>query len=67
LSTTPVRPLLAAREVARLLSASPKTVYRLASGGELRYVRVRGLLRFEPDAVERFIETHRRVEAEEAA
>lgn len=46
---------LTAVEVARLLSLSRSTVYRLAEAGELRAVRVGSSVRFTRQAVDDFV------------
>ena len=47
--------LLRPEEVARCLAVSKVTVYRLARTGELASVRIRGQVRFRPEAVEQYL------------
>lgn len=49
--------LLTARDVAALLGISDKTVYRLAKGGRIPYVRLQSSLRFRRCDVEQWIES----------
>jgi excisionase family DNA binding protein len=51
--------LLSTADVADLLGVSPRTVTRLRDSGELRPVRVRGLVRFDPVDVVAFIKKQR--------
>jgi excisionase family DNA binding protein len=56
-------PLLTIEEVSHLLGISRTTCYRLADAGELRAIRLgsgpKPRLRFEVDAVKRFLNAHR--------
>ena len=52
---TGVNALIKAEEVARCLAVSKVTVYRLARTGELASVRIRGQVRFRPEAVEEYL------------
>lgn len=42
---------LRASELARILSTSKMTIYRLVKQGDIPYFRVGGLIRFDPQAV----------------
>ena len=42
---------LRASELARILSTSKMTIYRLVKQGNIPYFRVGGLIRFDPQAV----------------
>jgi excisionase family DNA binding protein len=53
---SPLERLLSVREVARILSVSMATVYKLCSRGELANVRVLNALRIAPVAVVAFTE-----------
>jgi excisionase family DNA binding protein len=53
------RRLLSAHDLADLFRISRKSVYRMASRGELRPVRVGGQLRFEFAEIERFLDEGR--------
>ncbi|NRD59716.1 helix-turn-helix domain-containing protein [Corallococcus exiguus] len=44
-----------ANDVARFLKASRSWVYQRAQAGQLPYVKIGGLLRFEPTAIRAFI------------
>jgi len=44
-----------ANDVARFLKASRSWVYQRAQSGQLPYVKIGGLLRFEPAAIRAFI------------
>lgn len=46
-------------EAARLLSLAPRTVRRLASTGEIPYVRIGRALRFETAVLADFVARHR--------
>lgn len=48
--------LLTVNDVARLLSVSRDTVYKLVNAGDLRAVRVSERLRFRPEDVEHYLE-----------
>jgi excisionase family DNA binding protein len=54
-TATVIAPLLSPDAVAHTLAISRKGVYRLHRDGLLPAVRVRGVLRFEPEAVSRYI------------
>jgi hypothetical protein len=43
-----------ARDVARYLKASRSWVYHRAGRGQIPCMRIRGLLRFDPEAIRRF-------------
>ena len=47
--------LLRPEEVARALAVSRTTVLRLARSGELASIRIRGQVRFRPEAVEEYL------------
>ncbi|MGC8627254.1 MAG: helix-turn-helix domain-containing protein [Acidimicrobiales bacterium] len=47
--------LLRPEEVAEALAVSKVTVYRLARSGELASLRIRGHVRFRPEAVDKFL------------
>ena len=47
-------------EVAKSLSLSRSTIYRLISTGELETLSVRGVLRIRPEAIERFLKQQER-------
>jgi excisionase family DNA binding protein len=51
--------LLTPDDVAAYLRVSKKSVYRLVSSDALPAVRIGGLLRFNRDAVRRYVETQR--------
>ena len=57
---TASRKLLQAGAVAEMLSLSRQHVYTMAASGELPSIKLRGAVRFEESAVERFIREHRR-------
>jgi excisionase family DNA binding protein len=48
--------LLSKRQAAAILSVSVRTLDRLRSTKEIRAVKVRGAVRFEPEEIERYIE-----------
>ncbi len=50
--------LLRAEDVARRLSISPRAVYRLAERGELPAIRWGRVVRFDPEALERWLAEH---------
>ncbi len=52
-------PLLTLEEVAGFLRLNPRTVRRLTAAGKLPSVRVCGRLRFEADAVAKFVEARK--------
>ena len=52
----PPEELLRAREAARILKISPKTVYELALKGEIPCVRFGRSVRFRPSALAQWIE-----------
>jgi excisionase family DNA binding protein len=47
--------LLNKRQAAALLSISVRTLDRMRSTGQIKAVKVRGAVRFDPAAIERFI------------
>lgn len=49
--------LLRPNDVAKLLNCSLSQVYNLKDKGELRWLRVGGMVRFRPEDVEEFIDT----------
>jgi excisionase family DNA binding protein len=53
-------PLLTKKEVAERLTIATRTVLQLASRGKLASIKVGACVRFEPAAVEAFIEANRR-------
>jgi excisionase family DNA binding protein len=55
-----------AEHVARLLDCGVKTVYAKAANGEIPSLRVGGLVRFEPDVIERWLKTQRQGPPDEA-
>lgn len=55
-------PLLTKEEVAEWLQVSPRTVDTLAASGELQRLKIRGCVRFAPNAVDAYV---RRMAAEE--
>ena len=57
---TPARKLLPAGAVAEMLSLSRQHIYTMAASGELPSIKLRGAVRFDPVAVDRFIQEHRR-------
>jgi len=40
-----------ARQVAEYLQVSEETVYRMARDGDIPAIRVRGIVRFDPEAI----------------
>ena len=50
-------PLLTKEQVAARLNVSPRTVDTLAAEGSLRRIKVRGCVRFHPDAVDAYIQS----------
>lgn len=54
------RKLLPAGAVGEILSLSRQHVYTMAASGELPSIKLRGAVRFDPAAVEKFIVQHRR-------
>jgi excisionase family DNA binding protein len=50
--------LLTKQQAADLLSVSVRTLDRMRSTGEIQATRVRGSVRFAPDAIERYIARH---------
>jgi|GEM_PF-1668720 excisionase family DNA binding protein len=50
-----MKALLRPQDVAEVLAVSKVTVYRLARTGELASVRIRGQVRFRPEAVEEYL------------
>ena len=52
---TGVKALLRPEDVAEALAVSKVTVYRLARSGELASIRIRGQVRFRPEAVEDYL------------
>lgn len=52
---TPRSQLLTVGEVMSLLRVSRATVYRLWRDGEIRGVRVRGVLRWEAESIDRYV------------
>lgn len=50
--------LLTVEEVAERLTASVRTVYRMARAGEIRCIRVRKVIRFQPADVDAFIDAN---------
>jgi excisionase family DNA binding protein len=55
-----LEPLLVIADVARLLSVTTRTVYRLRAKGDLHAIRVGCRLRFEPDEIRSYIIRQRR-------
>jgi excisionase family DNA binding protein len=51
--------LLNQSDVADILNVSPRTVMRLRASGELKSIRVRGLVRFTTEDVVAFIKARR--------
>jgi excisionase family DNA binding protein len=56
----PMRPLLDKADVADLLRVSVRTIDRLRVSGELRAVRVRGRVLFNPQDVQAFVNAQRK-------
>lgn len=55
--TSPVQPfLLTAREAARVLAVSPRTVWGLTAAGELPCVRIRRAVRYDVNDLRAFID-----------
>jgi excisionase family DNA binding protein len=50
-----VTPLLTKKQAAERLSIFVRTLDRLRSTGEIKAVKVRGVVRFDPAALERYI------------
>ena len=50
--------LLNKQEAAALLAVSVRTLDRMRSTGEIQAVKVRGVVRFHPSAIERYIQKH---------
>ena len=54
-----MNPLLTVNDVAEFLAVSPSLVYRLAADGELPSYRIgKGTLRFRPEDVEEYLDSH---------
>jgi len=53
----PMKPLLSADEVARILNVSRITVYRLVKRGELTVKKIGSKLRFDCEEIQKFL-TH---------
>jgi len=51
--------LLDVNEVANLLNVSATTVWRMKKDGGLPFVRIKGAVRFEVEAVRRYVEANR--------
>jgi excisionase family DNA binding protein len=54
-----MEPLLSAKEAARLLGISRRTLRRRTREGEIAAVRVGGKIMYEPDAIRAFVQAHR--------
>jgi excisionase family DNA binding protein len=54
-----LEPLLTVTEAAEILNTSPKTVRRRVAEGELRAIKIGGVLRIDPVDLEDFIRDHR--------
>lgn len=52
-----MKTLLKAEDVARLLQIKTKTVYKLASEGAIPRVKVGNAVRFDPDEIEKWMNT----------
>ncbi len=50
------QPLLTADEIARVLSVSRKTIYKLTENGTLPCIRIGRAVRFDPADVEAFLQ-----------
>lgn len=50
-----VEKLLTKREAASLLSISVRTLDRMRSTGEIQATKVRGVVRFEPASIQRYV------------
>jgi excisionase family DNA binding protein len=50
--------MLSKSDVAEMFSCSPQTVARWIKSGQLRSIRVRGMLRVLPEDVDQFIQTN---------
>jgi excisionase family DNA binding protein len=50
--------LLTARETAKALHISEKTLYNLTKSGDIQAVRFGRVVRYDPDAVKQWIEKH---------
>lgn len=48
--------LLTPEDVAERLNVSTRTLYRITNRRQLAYVKLNGVLRFDPAAVDRFIQ-----------
>jgi excisionase family DNA binding protein len=59
MTTTTAQPLLSVREAAELLRVSRRTVYTLVERDGLPAVRIGGLIRFVPSAVEEWLDAQR--------
>jgi excisionase family DNA binding protein len=55
-STTNPEPLLTAEQVRTHLGITLRTLYRLTKSRKLTYIKMDGILRFNPADVERFVE-----------
>jgi len=51
----PLKPLLSASDVAKLLRVSRITVYRYTKSGKLKPIKLGNKLRFEQDVVQAFL------------
>lgn len=58
-TSQPLRPLLSVKSACEILAVSRNTVYKLVRSGDLPGVRVGGDWRFQPDAIEAYIERNR--------
>jgi excisionase family DNA binding protein len=60
MTATTATPLLTYEQVAEVLNCTPRLVRKLVETRQLESVKVARLVRIEPAACERFIESHRR-------
>ena len=54
----PVHIHLRIHDTARLLNVSERTVRRWLASGDLQGIKVKGIIRIAPEAIERFLATH---------
>ncbi len=49
--------LLSVKEIARILSAKPKTIYQWAALNQIPYIKLNGCLRFDSDDIQKWIQS----------
>lgn len=47
--------LLTAQEVADLLSVGKKTIYQLKASGQIPYIKIGGIIRFDREQIEKWL------------